>query len=83
MVISETGAKRLFGNANPIGEVISVKHFWATQDREIDVMVTGVYKDFPSNSHFKPKYILNVNALRAVHADFNAFMNGQHEEHLH
>jgi putative ABC transport system permease protein len=76
IVISETGAQRIFGNANPIGEIISVKHFWATQDREIDVMVTGVYKDFPSNSHFKPKYILNVNALRAVHADFNAFMNG-------
>src|SRR5258706_1754447 len=76
MVISETGARMLFGNANPIGEIISVKHFWATQDREIDVMVTGVYKDFPSNSHFKPKYILNINALRAVHDDFNAFMNG-------
>ena len=76
IVISETGARRLFGNANPIGEIITVKHFWATQDREIDVMVSGVYKDFPSNSHFKPKYILNVNALRAVHTDFNAFING-------
>jgi len=76
MVISETGARRLFGNANPVGETVTIKHFWATQDREIDVMVTGVYRDFPSNSHFKPKYILNVNALRAVHDDFNAFMNG-------
>ncbi|MGZ8508818.1 MAG: FtsX-like permease family protein [Chitinophagaceae bacterium] len=76
MVISETGAKNLFGKNDPIGEVISVKHFWATQDREIDVMVTGVYKDYPSNSHFKPLYILNVNALRAVYPDFNEYMEG-------
>jgi len=76
MLISEAGAKLLFGNANPIGEVVSVKHTWATNDREIDVMVTGVYRDFPSNSHFKPKYILNVNALRAVHEDFASFMEG-------
>ena len=50
---------------------------WATRDREIDVMVTGVYKDYPSNSHFKPKYILNVNAMRAIHGDhFNDYMEG-------
>lgn len=76
MVISETGAKNLFGKANPIGEVVTVKHFWATRDQEIDVMVTGVYKDYPSNSHFKPLYILNVNALRAVYPDFSNFMEG-------
>ena len=76
MLISETGAKNLFGKNDPIGQVVSAKHFWGTNDREIDVMVTGVYKDYPSNSHFKPLYILNVNALRAVHTDFNEFMEG-------
>ena len=76
MVISETGAKNLFGKNDPIGQTVSVKHFWGTNDREIDVMVTGVYKDYPSNSHFKPLYILNINALRAVHTNFNEFMEG-------
>ena len=76
MIISETGASRLFGRENPVGKTITVKHFWATQDREIDVMVTGVYKDYPSNSHFKPLYLLNVNAFRAIYPDFNQYMEG-------
>ncbi len=76
VVISETGAKNLFGKLDPIGQVVSVKHFWATQDREIDVMVTGVYRDYPSNSHFKPLYLLNVNTLRSIYPDFNAYMEG-------
>jgi len=77
MVISESGAKRLFGNDDPIGKTISVKHRWATEDKEIDVMVTGVYRDYPSNSHFKPKYILNVNAFRTMYGEnFNYYMEG-------
>jgi putative ABC transport system permease protein len=75
MVISETGAKRLFGKENPIGKTITVRHTWATRGQEIDVMVTGVYRDYPSNSHFKPKYLLNLYALRSVYGDkFNEFL---------
>jgi putative ABC transport system permease protein len=81
IVLSETGAKTLFGSANPIGEVITVKHFWATHDREIDVIVSGVYRDLPSNSHFKPKYILNINAFRSVQDDFTSFMEGTRLDH--
>ena len=76
MVLSETGARTIFGRENPIGKTVTVKHFWATQDREIDLMVTGVYRDYPSNSHFKPLYILNVNALRAIYPDFSQYMEG-------
>ncbi|TMI97737.1 MAG: FtsX-like permease family protein [Bacteroidetes bacterium] len=77
MVISESGAKRLFGKEDPMGKIISVKHRWATNDREIDVMVTGVYQDYPSNSHFKPKFILNVNAFRSIYGqDFDFYMEG-------
>jgi putative ABC transport system permease protein len=77
MVLSQTGAKRLFGNEDPIGKTVSVKHRWATNDQEIDVMVTGVYKDYPSNSHFKPKYIINVNAFKTLYGnDFNFYMEG-------
>jgi putative ABC transport system permease protein len=76
MVISETGARRLFGDEDPIGETVSVKHNFATQGREIDVMITGVYRDFPSNSHFKAKYLLNVNALRTVNDNFDNYMQG-------
>lgn len=78
MAVSESGAKRLFGNEDPMGKTISVKHTWATNDREIDVVVTGVYKDPPANSHFKPKFILNVHALRTIYGnDFNRFMESE------
>lgn len=76
IVLSETGARRLFGDEDPIGELISVKHPFATQGREIDVMVSGVYRDFPSNSHFKPKYLVNVNAFRSIVPNFSNYMEG-------
>jgi len=76
IVLSESGAKKLFGDADPIGEVISVKHNFATNGREIDVTVTGVFRDFPSNSHFKAKYIVNINAFRSVVPNFDNYMEG-------
>src|SRR5436190_7144051 len=77
MVISEAGAKKLFGSEDPMGKIVSVKHFWGTRDREVDVMVTGVYRDYPSNSHFKPEFIINVNALRTINGEhFSEFMEG-------
>lgn len=77
MAISETGAKKLFGNEDPIGKTVSLKHVWATRDQEIDVVVSAVYKDYPSNSHFRPHYIANVNALRSIYgANFTHFMEG-------
>jgi putative ABC transport system permease protein len=76
MVISETGAHKIFGDVDPIGQVITVKHNFATQGKEIDIEVTGVYRDLPSNSHFKPHYIINVNALRSVLPDFNNYLEG-------
>ncbi|HEY9047518.1 MAG TPA: FtsX-like permease family protein [Ohtaekwangia sp.] len=76
LVVSETGARKLFGDADPIGQTVTVKHTWATDGKEIDVVVTGVYRDYPSNSHFKPHYIINVNALRSVRENFDAYMEG-------
>jgi putative ABC transport system permease protein len=77
VLVSETGARKLFGSDDPMGKTITIKHFWGTQDREIDVMVTGVYRDYASNSHFKPEFILNINALRSVYAEhFPDFLEG-------
>jgi putative ABC transport system permease protein len=76
MLISEAGAKKLFGDNDPMGELITVRHNWATRGQDINVVITGVYKDFASNSHFKPKYILNVNALRTVLDNFTEYMEG-------
>ncbi|HTE29976.1 MAG TPA: FtsX-like permease family protein, partial [Chryseolinea sp.] len=76
IILSETGAKRMFGDQDPLGEIITIKHNFATNGREVDVMVSGVYKDFPSNSHFKAKYLVNINAFRSVVTDFNNYLEG-------
>jgi putative ABC transport system permease protein len=79
IVISETGARNLFGKEDPIGKVISLKHVFATQGKEVNVMVTGTYRDYPANSHFKPDYIINMNALHTVYGDHYAeYLEGDH-----
>ncbi len=72
IVISETGARNLFGKEDPMGKVISLKHVFATRGQEVNVRVTGVYRDYPSNSHFKPDYIINMDALHGVYGDHYA-----------
>lgn len=77
IVLSETGARKIFGKEDPMGKVISLKHIWATRGREIDVKVTGIYRDYPSNSHFKPDYIININSLHSIYGDHYAnFLEG-------
>ena len=44
--ISETTAKTLFGETDPINKIIKI-------DNRADAKVTGVYKDLPFNSEFK------------------------------
>lgn len=64
-LISETGAKRLFGDSDPINQEITAKHPFIGGGREIELVITGVYKDFPLNSHYRPVFIGNVEALKA------------------
>ncbi len=76
-MLSETGARKIFGNEDPMGKIISLKHTFATRGREIDLMVTGIYRDYPSNSHFKPEYIVNINAMHSVHGEhYDEYLEG-------
>jgi hypothetical protein len=45
VVLAESTAKALFGDADPMDKMIRI-------DNELDVKVTGVYEDLPSNSRF-------------------------------
>jgi len=45
VLISVSAAKAYFGNADPVNKLMKI-------DNQIDVKVTGVYKDFPRNSAF-------------------------------
>lgn len=46
LVLSETEATKIFGDEDPIGQVVVI-------DNEEDWEVTGVYEDMPSNSHMR------------------------------
>jgi putative ABC transport system permease protein len=50
-VISESLAKKLFGDKNPIGRTVKEEFYSAT--------VTAVMKDLPNNSSFKAELLLN------------------------
>lgn len=63
-MISESAAKKLFGEEDPINKTVSVSHVWSTNGQKVEMMVTAVYQDFPSNSHLEPKYVANILALK-------------------
>ena len=48
IALSETEAKRRFGNDDPIGKTLTI----VDNTGNVDYRVTGVFKDFPKNSHF-------------------------------
>jgi putative ABC transport system permease protein len=52
MVISESTARRYFGDEDPLGKIM-------TSDRVRERIVTGVYKDIPRNSHFHYDFLVS------------------------
>lgn len=50
VVITESMAKKYFGDENPIGKSVNF-------NKRIDLIVTGIAKDVPENSHFKFDFI--------------------------
>ncbi|MDR3625839.1 MAG: ABC transporter permease [Ignavibacteriaceae bacterium] len=45
VVLTESTARKYFGSENPIGKILNV-------NKNCDYMVTGIIKDFPTESHF-------------------------------
>jgi putative ABC transport system permease protein len=50
VVISESAAKKLYGNKNPIGEKLRF-------NKNIDLTITGIFKDVPANTHIYADYL--------------------------
>jgi putative ABC transport system permease protein len=57
VVLTETAAKRYFGDDTPIGKTILA-------DNKVSFMVTGVVKDFPKNSSIRPDLIFPMEYFR-------------------
>ena len=75
LIISETAARELFGEDDPLNKTVSISNMYATNGRKIEMMVAGVYKDLPSNTHIRPKYICNIHALKEVVTDLENRLN--------
>ena len=58
-VISVALAKRLFGSRNPLGQVITI-------EREFPIRVTGVYQNFPKNSHLEADYLMSFSTFQRL-----------------
>lgn len=64
MIVSESAAQELFGSDDPLNRLVSVSHQWMTQGKKITMMVTGVYRDMPANTHLRPEFICNILSLK-------------------
>lgn len=74
VVISESIAKRFFGQDNPIGKQISVKVTPRIQrdeskDDQIPLVVTGVIEDSPDNSHLQYNFLASFVTLHSSYFD--------------
>ncbi|MDF9797427.1 putative ABC transport system permease protein [Catalinimonas alkaloidigena] len=56
IVISETAAKRYFGNTDPIGKTL-------IYNGEAEFQVSGIMENVPANSHFHPELIASFKAV--------------------
>jgi len=65
VVLSESVAKRLFGNENPMGKTIKL-------NQERAVKVTGVYQDMPANTHLHADLLIpHVTFIKDMGKDNN------------
>ncbi len=53
VLIPQSLANKLFGNKSALGEVLSYQSSIWTKDNITDLMVGGVYKDFPDNTQLR------------------------------
>lgn len=53
ILLTETSAKKYFGNADPIGKLLRIN-----VNNGQDFLVTGVLKDVPQNSHFSFDFLI-------------------------
>ncbi len=60
MVVTEAAAARIFGEKDPMGELVFIEPFG-------EVMVTGVAKDMPKNTHLKTEALVSFATLTSHH----------------
>ena len=73
MVITETAAKKYFGNENPLGKTLTVERSFKADylnqdkgyvDRNENFLITGLIKDFPRNSSFRCNFLSSISTYK-------------------
>jgi putative ABC transport system permease protein len=52
MVVSESVARKYFGDENPVGKSLRF-------NGAVEIMITGIFEDIPKNSHLKPEFVVS------------------------
>lgn len=82
IVISQKVATRHFGKESAVG-----KRLWTSFTREdnrpVEMIVTGIMKDFPSNSHLQLDMIFSPRTWPTIFPWYNDFMNSDWESNTH
>src|SRR6185312_16195494 len=60
VILSETSAKRFFGNEDPVGKTLYNEEGGWRRPLE----VTGVFADLPANTHLRPEILISYPTLR-------------------
>jgi len=66
IVLSESTAKKFFGNTDPVGKVLTL-----TRDK-FPGTVTGVMKDIPENSHLKISMLISLSTFAQGNTGFDS-----------
>lgn len=67
IVLTESVAQMHFGDEDPIGKSLQ----YIRQGIALNLIVTGVIYDPPSNTQFRPKYIAHIDASDAIYGERN------------
>ncbi len=62
VALSETAALKYFDNNDPIGKVIRLSE----EFNDLTLLVTGVFKNPPANSHLKPHMVMSLSSYESL-----------------
>ncbi len=68
IVLTETSAKKYFGDDDPLGKAINFENM-------MDLKVTGIVEDIPENSHFHPTMFAPMVLVEQYYGGEEAFMS--------
>ena len=66
ILLSESVAKKYFGSENPVGKTLLYENY-------LDLQVSGVYEDYPENSHLRCDFIMPCSIMATWGRDLNTW----------